>query len=187
MAFMSRRDGELEIYVMDTDSTEGPENPSLKLTNNGVEDSSPQWSADGTRIVFQSLRDGDWEIYSMKPDGSGVRKLTNNSFSDDAPQWSPDSTRIAFGSYRDGNSAEVYVMNRDGSKERNLTRNAFDDSAAIWSPNGRKIAFRSKRNGGAYDPTDIWVMKADGTRQTLLVDRSEGDYGSYNLEWQPVP
>ena len=64
------------------------------LTNNPASDTSPSWSADGTKIAFTSDRDGDSEIYVMTIDGSGVRRLTNNSARDNAPSWSPDGSLI---------------------------------------------------------------------------------------------
>jgi Tol biopolymer transport system component len=58
-----------------------------RLTNNHVWDESPAWSPDGTRIAFQSRRDGNWEIYVMNADGSGVRRLTTNPANDLDPDW----------------------------------------------------------------------------------------------------
>jgi Tol biopolymer transport system component len=59
------------------------------LTYNPADDSFPIWSPDGTRIVFQSDRDGDDEICVMNADGSGVANLTNEPEHDWAPDWSP--------------------------------------------------------------------------------------------------
>ena len=76
----------------------------------------------GSRIAFNSSRDGDFEIFVMDADGSNVRQLTNNSFFDAIPSWSPDGTNIVFQSDRDGDS-EVFVMDADGSNVRQLTHN----------------------------------------------------------------
>ncbi len=54
------------------------------------------------KIAFETGRDGNSEIYSMNPDGSGQTNLTNNSTVDVNPAWSPDGTKIAFASERDG-------------------------------------------------------------------------------------
>ncbi len=117
-----------------------------------------------SRIVFRSDRDGDFEIYTMKPDGSELRRLTNNAAYDDFPVWSPDGRKIAFVSDRDG-EPEIYRMDADGSRVRRLTTddgpvNAFP----AWSPDGSKIAFATDRDGDR----EIYVMESDGSNQTNL-------------------
>ncbi|MDA0206483.1 MAG: hypothetical protein O2795_14195, partial [Acidobacteria bacterium] len=99
------------------------------------------------KILFESERDGDLEIYSMNADGSGLMNLSNNPLLDRLPQWSPDGTKIVFTSARDGNG-EIYVMNADGSSPVNLTNDTeFDfDFNPHWSPEGSKILFESYRN-----------------------------------------
>src|SRR5262245_44154629 len=76
------------------------------------------------RIVFQSFRDGNNEVYSMKADGSDPRRLTTNSAYDGEPSVSADGTKIVFTSLRDntgnGNS-EIYIMNADGTDQKRLT------------------------------------------------------------------
>jgi hypothetical protein len=89
------------------------------------------WAQAG-RIAFASNRDGNFEIYVMNADGSGVTRLTNNP-ANDWPSWSPDGKRIAFDSNRDGNF-EIYVMNADGSGQTNLTNNQAEDWGPSWSP-----------------------------------------------------
>jgi dipeptidyl aminopeptidase/acylaminoacyl peptidase len=116
-----------------------------------------------TRIAFTSTRDGNWEIYSMRPDGSGPLRLTNSPGSDLAPVWSRDFTRLAFLSNRDGNY-EIYSMNADGTNLQRLTNTAADEADPAWSPDGGKIAFSSRRDGN----WEIYQMNADGTAQTRL-------------------
>ena len=123
IAFMSRRDGNPEIYMMNADGS-GLTN----LTNNAAGDEHPVWSPDGTKIAFVSRRDGNQEIYVMNADGTGQTRLTNNAVRDDYPAWSPDSEKIAFDS-----NAEIYVMNADGTGLTNLTNNAADSYPA-WLP-----------------------------------------------------
>ncbi|MXX77642.1 MAG: hypothetical protein F4Z33_01345, partial [Gemmatimonadales bacterium] len=69
----------------------------------------PAGSPDGARIAVSSPLHGDYEIYVMNADGSGVTRLTEHSAFDGLPAWSPDGTRIAFTSDRDGND-EIYVL-----------------------------------------------------------------------------
>jgi len=158
LAFVSHRDGNTEIYVMNADGS-----AQTRLTNNPADDSDPQWSPDGRKIAFVSDRDGTNEIYVMKADGSAQTRLTNNAAYESDPQWSSDGQKIAFVSDRDGNT-EIVVMNADGSAQTRLTNNAVYDSDPQWSPDGQKIAFVSGNDAGA----EVYVMNADGSMQTRL-------------------
>jgi TolB protein len=73
----------------------------------------------GGRIAFMSNRDGNWEIYVVRDDGTGVKRLTNNASDDGLPAWSPDGKTIAFVSNQGGAWA-VWAMNADGSNRREL-------------------------------------------------------------------
>jgi hypothetical protein len=99
-----------------------------RLTN-FTSDSRPRFSPDGTKIIFQSSRDGNNEIYVMNPDATGLTRLTNHSASDSAPVWSPDGTKILFTSTRDNPmSPSLYVMNADGTNQTRVT----DGSDGVW-------------------------------------------------------
>ena len=136
--------------------------PATRLTFNDAFDSGPDWSPDSRRIAFASERDGNFEVYAMNADGSGVTRLTYNDAYDSWPAWSPDGRHIAFDSDRDGNP-EVYVMNADGSGVTRLTYNLAADGTPAWSPDGRRIAFGTGRAG----KWDIYLMDASGvTRLT---------------------
>ncbi len=172
IAFMSKRDGNDEIYVMNADGTN-----QINLTNNPALDANPSWSPDGTKIAFWSDRDGNREIYVMDADGTNQTRLTNNPAYDLYSSWSPDGTKIAFMSKRDGND-EIYVMNADGTNQINLTNNPALDANPSWSPDGTKIAFWSDRDGNR----EIYVMDADGTNQTRLTNNPAYDLYS---SWSP--
>ena len=85
IAFISERDGNFEIYVMNANGS-GQTN----LTNNAAYDSQPAWSPDGAKIAFTSERDGNGETYVMNADGSGQTNLTNYPRLDGYPAWSPE-------------------------------------------------------------------------------------------------
>ena len=133
---------------------------------------------DNGRLAFQSTRHGNWEIYTMAPDGSDVIRLTNIAADDERPGWSPDSTKLVFGSRRGGN-ADIYVMNADGSGLVRLTTHAGEDYAPQWSADGAKIVFRSSRDGNA----EIYVMNANGSNQTNLTHNPADDNGPV---WSPL-
>ena len=84
---------------------------------------NPNWSPDGARIVFESDRveKGDLEIYSMKADGSEVRRLTNNPALDALPAYSPDGKRIVFVSDRlQKDSRRLFTMSSTGAKPKRV-------------------------------------------------------------------
>jgi len=148
------------IYVM---SANGADAARLISSPTSTEYGNPAWSPDGTRIAFQSTRDGNEELYIMAADGTGVTRLTNNAVFDGEPAWSPDGTKIAFQSTRDGN-AQIYVMNPDGTGVTRLTNDPAAAADPAWSPDGTKIAFASNRDGNF----EIYVMNADGSGATRL-------------------
>jgi Tol biopolymer transport system component len=134
LAFVSDRDGDAEIYVMRTDAPEGPNNRPVKLTDNATySDSQPDWSPDGSRIVYSSSRGGNWEdIFVMRADGSGKKNLNRNPARDQHPVFSPDGRWIAFDSDRDGNQ-EIWKMKADGTRPTKLT-NSGDNLQPDWQP-----------------------------------------------------
>jgi TolB protein len=94
-------------------------------------DYAGRWSPDGQKILFDSLRDGNYEIYVMNADGTGQTNLTMNAAADYHGIWSPDGRQIAFGSSR-GGVAHIYVMNRDGSGLVQVTNNPGGDGLLDW-------------------------------------------------------
>lgn len=162
------------IWTMNADGTgeAGPAVPSTAPESTFMGD----WSPDGTQLVFQSSRDGNFEVYKMNVDGTGLTNLTNNSgpvgSNDSQPSWSPDGTRITFHSNRDGDS-DIHVMNADGKNVVNVTNSSpAEESAPRWSPDGKAIAFQSDRavfpRPGVARNLDIFRMNADGSGVTRL-------------------
>lgn len=99
----------------------------------------PAFSPDGTRIAYASSRDTNekggrnWEIYTMRVDGSDVRRLTFHPGTDSAPTWSPDGQKIAFTSDRAGNN-HLYVMSADGGPIEKLPTGSGNTDRPTWSP-----------------------------------------------------
>jgi TolB-like protein len=171
IAFMSNRDGDYEIYVMDADGRN-----QTQLTFNDDWDHSFAWSPDGRRIAFFKSD----TIYVMEADGLNETQLTYYPSFDVDLDWSPDGRSIVFESSR-GMGWEIFVMDSDGSNQTQLTNNIRSDMSGcdpIWNPDGRRIAFNSDRDGD----DEIFVMDADGSHQTQLTFNASDDRVS---AWSP--
>lgn len=163
-----------EIWVMNADGS----SPTA-LTSDGAFANSPSWSPDGSKIVFQSNRDGTDQLYVMNADGSGITRLTNGEWGDQLPAWSPDGSKIAFQSTRDAADPnavstadiEIYVMNADGSSPTRLTNNSVFDGNVAWSANGAKLVFDSSRDGNE----EVYVMNADGSSPVNVTSNPADD------------
>jgi Tol biopolymer transport system component len=135
-----------------------------------VERGSAVLPGENGKIAFASARNGNFEIYAVSPDATGLTRLTADPGTDSDPAWSADGTRIAFQSTRDQND-EIYLMGADGSGQTRLTTSPGNDQNATWSPGGRSLAFLSTRDGDS----EIFVMNEDGTGQSQLTTNTVAD------------
>jgi Tol biopolymer transport system component len=131
-------------------------------------------SSDKRLIAFvSSAGNGNPDIYTMYPDGSGLTDLTNNSAHDINPYWSPDGRRIAFQSDRTG-LMQIFVMNANGSDVTQLTNDEVNHEFGVsdhgpWSPDGSRLLFTE---WGAPE-TEEWMLYAIGVdtqNKTLLAE-----------------
>jgi Tol biopolymer transport system component len=122
------------------------------------EDSSPEISPDGKRLVFASNRSGSFDIYVSGVGGSNPVQLTSMKASDTGtPRWSPDGKSIAFDSRVEGHG-DIFVISPDGGTPRRLTTEPFDNEVPAWSRDGRWIYFISDRAG----KKQVWKSPAEG-------------------------
>jgi Tol biopolymer transport system component len=112
----------------------------------------PQWSPKGDVIMFTSDRDGDFELYTIRPDGTDIRRLTNVPGNDAHSIWSADGEWIVFSSARMGFKdemalydrvpqpyGEIFAMRANGSDVRQLTDNKWEDASPGWMPEPKAV------------------------------------------------
>lgn len=160
-------DGVLQIFLTNTDGSvfpDGNNEKQLTFTRTGTFNSWPRWSPNGRQIAFHSSADGNFEIYTINPDGTGLTRVTNYSGLDQFPGWSPDGKQFVIRRDR-----ELFVIDNDGSNPIQLTSTSAPaiNQMASWSPDGKTLAFLSSREGYL----SVFLTDTDGNNQINLTPK----------------
>jgi len=150
-------------------------------------DAWPQWSPDGSQIVFASTRDGDWEIYTMGADGTNPQRLTHSPGRDAHPMFMPGGRRIVFQSPRGhavADQVDLYLMDADGRHPRRIVAAPGFNGVPVPSPDGAWIAFqRSPRaRAGAGYHWELFLVDSAGRRERQLTANA---WSSQVPTWSP--
>jgi Tol biopolymer transport system component len=130
----------------------------VPLIHSTRSDSSPQYSPDGKRIVFESFRSGGHRTWISDVDGSNaVELLPQASAESGTASWSPDGQRVAF-EFGPDRGVDIYVIRVTGGKPTRLTNDPADDVSPTWSRDGKWVYFGSQRTG-RYE---TWKVSAEG-------------------------
>jgi len=115
------------------------------------------------RIAFTMRTEtGDFDVYTIEPDGSAVVQVTTDPARDFNPRWSPDGTRIAFSSNRDGDF-DIYVVAADGSGLVRITGTPTDTTGEFtpsWTSDGTQLVFQRHF---PLESAEIWIANSDGS------------------------
>jgi TolB protein len=154
-------------------SSRGRSMPGRLLAKLG--DERPQYRGvfdpEGRRIALvMSESGGASDIFTVRPDGSRLRRVTSNRAIEVSPSWSPDGEQLAFVSDRSG-APQIYLMSAGGGDERRLTFNGSYNTHPVWSPDGEWIAYETRVDG----QFDIWVIDPEGTVNVPLVTHPRSD------------
>lgn len=143
----------------------------VNLTNDAAhEDIDAAWSPDGSRLAFVSDRGGQWDIWTMNPDGSDVRQLTNTGSRELHPRWSPDGTRLAFRTFSSSGSY-IWTVNADGSGATPVSE-LGNLALPSWSPDGSRIVFMEwTTHADGLTTADLHLSVPDPTRESVNITR----------------
>jgi Tol biopolymer transport system component len=160
IAFVSERDGDRDIFLINADGTD-----ERNLTNAEGRDERPVWSPDGRYLAYVSERDGNPEIYVMDMETDELINVSNDEAWDTNPAWSPDGDTLLFNSTRDSRW-QMYTVKRDGSDLQRLVELDGSTYASAWSPDGELIAFtwgNGYSDPDTYNAAMLTVVNADGS------------------------
>ncbi|MCA9904035.1 MAG: PD40 domain-containing protein [Anaerolineae bacterium] len=204
IAFVSGRDGNDEIYVIN------PDDPSSVPTNlsrrSSTAEFSPSWSPDCRQIAYLSfLEDREMPVYGtvsfnifvMNSDGTSPRQVTFTPTRKSDLRWTPDGTRIVFTSF-DETKFNTWVVSLESGNLSMLDENDVQTALSlppipgfdaknfidpIWSPDGARIAVTYDYvEDGATVANDIFVLNADGSGLRNLTEASLADFSP---TWSP--
>jgi len=162
LAFSSDRDQTVHIY------TAKPDGMDIVSTSSEVQtfDGSPMWSPDGTRIVFSSNDPDNYEIWSMKADGSDRKRLTNRTGLDTVPRYSPDGTKIVF--------VAEQIHTPGGDEDEHEHEQEQENSQE-----------QGHHHAHAYSTYDVMTINADGSNMTALTVSSKANAWNSVPTWSP--
>jgi WD40 repeat protein len=159
VAFVSDRDGNLELYTMFIDGS-----GQSRATADASADIDPSWTPDGGSVVFASDRDGDFDLYRLSLGSGATEQLTDDPAFDAQPVQAPGGS-IAFTSSRAAGNLDIWSLPSGSAAPTRLTTDPSEDVKPDWSPDGGSIIFATKREGPPGFPNPwfhAYVMTASG-------------------------
>jgi Tol biopolymer transport system component len=157
----------------------------------GTGPTKPTSPSQNGKIAFVRLdnRVGEFDIFVVEPDGTGLRKLAAKPVQGNSPAWSPNGKRLAFEASEGLNAfnIDIYTMNAYGSAVQRITKESTLDRMPSWSPDGTKIAFmKDSRSVQEPDTGDIYTIRVDGTDLRQLTGNGLDEYPAWSPDGKTV-
>ena len=179
LAISSNRGGTTQIWLVHSDGT-----APTQITNLPDGACQPDWSPDGSRLVFVSPCSGKRDSYPgsslfiININGKGLVPLKSLPGGDFDPAWSPDGSTIAFTSLRGGKDG-IYLYDLANQSAKRISSPVNVERRPAWSPDGTAIAYETHRQG----KPQVWIMNADGTQMREFSKLEGGN--STSPAWAP--
>ena len=136
--------------------------------------SAPAWSPDGKTLAVSLSREGGSQIFTINPDGSGIRRLTSSSAIDTEPRYSPDGKWLYFTSDR-GGSPQIYRMSATGGEPQRITFEGSYNVTPRVSPDGKTLAYIT-RNEGKFQ---VALLDLQNRQVQIITDSDRDESPSY--------
>ena len=171
IAYISDQTGFKELYMMNVDGT-----GVVQLTNHRSLVINPDFSPNGTDILFTSYRSGNPDLIRLNLASRQETRVSSRRGLNISGRFSPNGNEVAL-TMSEQNGSDIYVVSGGGS--RRLTSTWGIDVDPSWSPDGSRLVFVSDRMGSPQ----LFVMNASGAGERRLTTR-----GRYNVTpaWSPV-
>jgi len=172
VAFVSKKSGSKEIYVMDYDGYNA-----MRITNDRAICGSPSITKDGSKIAYTSYKSGFPDVYVQAIGGGSRTRVASFGGLNSGAAFSPDGGELALTLSKDGNP-ELYTCSAGGGGFSRLTETRGAEACPSWSPDGSKIAYAFDGSG----LPQIYVIGSGGGSGRALTS------SGYNTEptWAPV-
>ena len=135
--------------------------------------SNTGFKREGTILYASTKKNArNWDLFTIKADGSETRQLTDTRDFEQHPSWSADGEKILFTRGDVMTNIDIYTMDADGSNVVRLTEHPERDQRGAFSPDGQTVAFVSQRDGDVA----IWLVDGDGANPRKLVKGREPSF-----------
>lgn len=137
IVFRSKRSEYDELWIMDDNGanlrrlTYYPKDEK-DADKNAYHASAPFWEPNRNLISFASKRQGNYSIFTIKPDGSGLKQLTSGKLDEMWHSWSPDGKWVAYDGTDEQGNYDIYLMRSDGAGLKRLTSDKRSEMAPVF-------------------------------------------------------
>lgn len=159
----------IALFMSTTISAQVNSYKEVQLTNTNSDNRYASYNKDGEVIVFESNRDGHWQVYIMDVNGNKQERIIVSESNDRRPTWHPYKNIILFESDRTGIN-ELYTYDLS---DRTLTKVPIDlrgnKMHAQFAPNGKELVFNYKVRDNNYN---IYIISINGKRRKKIIDNA---------------